>query len=350
MTRLLLVCLLAVVGTCAASSAATENPSRRAPGMPVDVTRQFEGAAPLTTKKLPDFRMRDACVLVDEKEQRYVIVAAGRGNTVRAYTSTDLVHWEGPHIVFEADATTWKDAEIRGIWAPELHAYRGKYYLFLTFNTSTQHSEQWRNWLPRVKRASSILVADSPLGPFETFSDKPTLPEDMMTLDGTLWVEDGVPWMIYCHEWVQIVVGTMAKIRLADDLSATVGEPTRLFFANDAPWAKRNDEYGSYVTDGPWLHRSKSGKLLMLWSGFGEGGYTVAVAESRSGTLAGPWVQQPEPVFTEHGGHPMLFRRFDGQLMMSLHMPNRPPEERIQFFEMEDTGDTVRVLRKFPEG
>ena len=50
----------------------------------------------------------------------------------------------------------------------------------------------------------------------------------------------------------------------------------------------------------------------------------------------------------DHGGHPMMFRRFDGQLMMSLHVPNEPPNERIQLFEMEDTGDTVRILRKFP--
>lgn len=319
-----------------------------APPTAVDVTREFEGAASLAVRKLPDLRMRDACVFVDERTRRYVIVSAGRGASVRAYTSEDLVHWEGPHILFTADATTWRGADVRGIWAPELHAHGGKYYLFLTFDTSTPLAEQWRGWLPRVKRASSVLVADSPLGPFRPFSDRPTLPEDMMTLDGTLWVEDGVPWMVFCHEWVQIVVGTVAKVRLTDDLSATVGEPARLFFGNDAPWAKRNEQYGCYVTDGPWLHRSRTGKLLMLWSGFGAGGYTVAVAESASGKLAGPWTQQPEPVFTGHGGHPMLFRRFDGQLMMALHAPNRPPDERVRLFEMEDTGDTVRIQGPFP--
>jgi hypothetical protein len=28
-----------------------------------------------------------------------------------------------------------------------------------------------------------------------------------MALDGTLWVEDGVPYMIFCHEWIQITDG-----------------------------------------------------------------------------------------------------------------------------------------------
>jgi hypothetical protein len=77
-----------------------------------------------------------------------------------------------------------------------------KYYLFLTFDSATKFPEQWRNWLPRMRRGSQILVGASPLGPFAPFASRPTLPEDMMTLDGTLWVEDGVPYMVYCHEWV----------------------------------------------------------------------------------------------------------------------------------------------------
>src|SRR5208283_5178235 len=67
--------------------------------------------------------------------------------------------------------------------------------------------------------STSVASPPGPRIPWE-------LPEDMMTLDGTFWVEDGVPYMVYCHEWVQIVNGTVEMIRLADDLSGTVGEPT----------------------------------------------------------------------------------------------------------------------------
>jgi hypothetical protein len=42
----------------------------------------------------------------------------------------------------------------------------------------------------------------------------------MMTLDGTLWVEDELPYMVFCHEWVQIKDGTVESVRLKDDLSA----------------------------------------------------------------------------------------------------------------------------------
>jgi hypothetical protein len=56
--------------------------------------------------------------------------------------------------------------------------------------------------------------------------------------------------------------------------------------------------------------------------------------------------KQAEPVYGangEDGGHAMLFKRLDGQLMMILHSPNVVPKERAVLLEMEDLGDTLRV-------
>lgn len=305
---------------------------------------------------LADVRMRDICILADEKTKTYYAISSGRvpskkgfGNSaVQAYASKDLVKWEGPITIFQTPVDLWGNVNIVGIWAPEIHFYKGKYYLFLTFDTDSKFAEQWRDWLPRVKRGSQILVGDSPLGPFKPFQDRSTLPVDMMTLDGTLWVEDGVPYMVFAHEWVQIKDGTIEMVRLKDDLSETVGEPRRLFNGSDAPWARKSPQYGCYVTDGPYLYRSKSGKLFMLWSSGGATGYTTGVAISDSGKVAGPWRHQKDPIFTADGGHPMLFKRFDGQLMMVLHQPNKGGQERAKLFEMEDTGETLRIKSPFP--
>ncbi|HUL52918.1 MAG TPA: glycoside hydrolase family 43 protein [Opitutaceae bacterium] len=306
------------------------------------------GAQPAAaTVRLADVRMRDACILPVAATKTYYLVASAFGAAVRAYTSKDLVTWEGPQIIFQAPNGFWGGAHIRSIWAPELHAYVGKYYLFLTFDTADKFPEQWRNWLPRVTRGSQVLWADAPLGPYHAFADHATLPADMMTLDGTLWVEDGLPYMVFCHEWVQIVDGTVEMIRLTDDLSATMGEPTRLFFGSDAPWSKQSQQYGCWVTDGPYLYRSTSGKLFMIWSSGGATGYACGVAVSESGKLAGPWVQRPEPLFANDGGHGMIFRTFEGKLMLALHQPNVAPKERIHLFELEDTGDTLRIAREF---
>jgi arabinan endo-1,5-alpha-L-arabinosidase len=309
-------------------------------------TNTLPAAEPLHPVRLSDVRLRDCCVWPDTNTHTYYLVSATnrRGPNGRpaviVYTSKDLDTWEGPRVVFEVADDFWAQ---RGIWAPELHAYRGKFYLFLTFDTDDRFPEQWRDWLPRVKRGSQVLAGDSPLGPFKPFANYSTLPVDMMTLDGTLWVEDGVPYMVFSHEWVQITDGRMEYIQLKDDLADTVGEPKRMFQASDAPWSRKSEQYGCHVTDGPYLYRTKSGKLLMVWSGFGKGGYIVGVAVSKSGKLAGPWEQQAQTLFSEDGGHPMLFHRFDGQLMLMLHQPNQAPNERARLLEVEDLGDTLRL-------
>lgn len=169
-----------------------------------------------------------------------------------------------------------------------------------------------------------------------------------MTLDGTLWVEDGVPYMVFCHEWLQVKDGTIELIRLKDDLSDVVGESRTLFHGSDGPWVVGPKEYpGAYVTDGPFLYQTKTGKLLMLWSSGGAQGYTTGIAVSQTGKIKGPWTQVREPLFKADGGHAMIFKRFDGTLMLVLHQPNRGLLERARLFESEDTGDSIRIKNAY---
>jgi arabinan endo-1,5-alpha-L-arabinosidase len=300
---------------------------------------------PPGTYKLADVRMRDVCIRPDPATKTYYMIGPAF-RVVRMYASKDLVTWEGPKVIYQAPDDVWGDIPIIGIWAPEMHIYKGKYYLFLTFDTRHQLAEQWRNWRPRVTRGSTILVSDSPMGPFKSFQNHSTPPSDMMTLDGTLWVEHGVPYMVYSHEWVQITNGAMEYIPLKEDLSEAAGEPKAMFHASQAPWIKMGNDGGNYVTDGPYLYQSKSGKLFMIWSGFSDGGYTTGIAISDSGKLAGPWKQQDQPLYDKDGGHGMLFTTFDGKLIMVLHSPNNR-DARPRIFEMEDTGETLRNVREF---
>jgi len=294
---------------------------------------------------LSEIYMRDVCILPDAATRTYYMVGPGR-NSVRVYTSKDLKTWQGPTTVFRTPEDIWGDIRVVSIWAPEMHKYKDKYYLFLTFDTRNPFPEQWRDWLPRVTRGSQVLASDSPLGPFKPFQNRSTLPPDMMTLDGTLWVEDGVPYMVFCHEWVQIKDGTVEYIQLKDDLSETIGEPKRLFNGSNDKWSRKSDEYGCHVTDGPYLYTSKSGKLFMIWTSGGYKGYTLGIAISDSGKLAGPWKQQDEPVYEKDGGHGMLFTTFDGKLMMVLHSPNNP-QAQPHIFELEDTGQTLKIVSEF---
>ena len=108
------------------------------------------------------------------------------------------------------------------IWAPEVHCYRGKYYLFATINSDIVWKKEQKGWPPYIWRGTQIFRSNSPEGPFVPFSGDRHTPADEMALDGTLWVEDGIPYMIYCHEWVQIADGSIKLVELSSDLSGLI--------------------------------------------------------------------------------------------------------------------------------
>lgn len=314
-----------------------------------------------------DLSVHDPAILADATTQTYYIYANysprrtwdltqlrsphGRAG-VKAWKSKDLILWEGPELVFEVPEDFWAD-KLDAPWAPEVHAWRGKYYLFVTFNDWETTLETRPGRPPITRRASQILVGDSPLGPFKPFRNAPHTPPGEMTLDGTFYVDEkGDPWMVYCHEWVQITDGAFKAIRLTPDLSATVGEPILLFHASASRWTKRETNYRNagktpgVVSDGPWMHRTKNGTLQLLWASWSKDrDYATAIATSESGTLAGPWKQTAEPLLQDDRGHGALFRDFTGRLHLIVHRYFRQPATRVQIYSLDETdsGFSIRA-------
>ena len=131
---------------------------------------------------------------------------------------------------------------------------------------------------------------------------------------------------------------------LSHDLTTAIGEPVVLFHASAPRWVRPVRAKTEFVTDGPFLYRTGTGELLMLWSSFGDKGYAETAARSASGKLSGPWIQEEEPLMPENGGHGMLFRTFDGKLNLVLHAPNAPNgAERAHYFPVEDCGDHLTL-------
>lgn len=135
-------------------------------------------------------------------------------------------------------------------------------------------------------------------------------------------------------------------MQIKEDLSETVGPQVKLFHASEVSWRRTGKEFGNNVTDGCFLYKGKTDKLYMVWTSGGSTGYTQGIAISESGKLAGPWKQQDEPLYNQDGGHGMVFKTFDGKIMMVLHSPNNR-DSRPRIFEMEDTGETLRVTKEF---
>ena len=365
----ILLVLATFAGGAAIVSASTPIPpvapsavtaSQPAASQPATLPARGRGRGPgATTGPAPlnQLAIRDVCILPDPVTKTYYMVGpSGRG--VREYSSKDLITWTGPTQIYAAPADVWGAVRINSIWAPEIHKYKDKYYLFFTFDTAsplpatadTSHKPAGSS-RPLVIRGSTTAVSNSITGPFKVLQDHAIPPTDMMTLDGTFWAEDNQPYMIFSHEWVQCTVGEMWAVKLKEDLSTALDKPFLLFKSSEAAWAKVQQEGGT-VTDGPYLRKGKTGKLYMVWSSFDDRPaghrYQVGISISDSGKLAGPWKHQAAALLPDiDAGHSMLFETFDGKLMMLLHSPgNGNTHPRI--FEMEDTGETLKVVREFP--
>jgi len=254
------------------------------------------------------------------KEEAYSCYPA---TGLQCYESVTLQGpWIGPRYAFLPSRDFWSKTQY---WAPEVTKYGSSYYLTASFGCAPK------------SRACQILRSSSPEGPYEAFAP-PITPSRWICLDGHLYFGETDPIIVFCREWVEVTDGEMYYARLSSDLSGFVGEPIKMFSASEAPWtvpisaSKKN-----YVTDGPFLWRSRASKdLLMLWSSFSSCGYSVGVSRSVSGSIDGPWTHDLEPIFKEDGGHCMLFRPlakcepiWDGlgpaPLIMSLHRPNHNP-------------------------
>jgi len=310
---------------------------------------------------LPQMPLHDPFILVYAPTKTYYLYTSNvaamthvQRTGAMVYASKDLKHWSAPKVVFTVPEVFWAED---GGWAPEVHQWKGKFYLLTTLHNQKKPLavEGRPVGHPTYMRGTIIAVSDSPEGPFVPVSDGPIPPANFMTLDGTLYVDRaGKPWMVYAHEWLQVTDGTMEAVPLKEDLTGASGPPISLFKASDAPWidaqAVPTAKGSVYVTDGPELFRTKDGHLLMLWSSYehlsdGVPGshYVQTVARSVSGELKGPWVQLA-PLVKQDSGHGMLFRTFDGQLMMVLHRPFKGARGKL--YEMRDAGDHLEVVKE----
>ena len=280
--------------------------------------------------KTADIHVRDPFVL--PHQGKYYLYGTRGAHTwdrehsgFDVYVGTDLENWEAPRSVFEYFDGFYGQYNF---WAPEVHIRQGRFYLFASFKSDT------------MRRGTAILSADSPTGPFVPLSEGPVTPKDWECLDGTFYADQqGKPWIVFCHEWVQTGDGEVCAMPLTDDLKKPAGKPVVLFKASACPYAASvrpvNGQPG-LVTDGPFLHRTGAGKLECLWATCTAGGYMQCAALSDNGEIDGQFTQLA-PLFDKDGGHGMVFEGLNGKTYLTLHSPNQTPFERPKFIEMQES-------------
>lgn len=308
---------------------------------------------PMVRENVPldSIRLSDPFIFPDTDSKTYYMTGTGG----MLWKSKDLALWSGPYKPYVVDPDSWMGPRPM-VWAAEIHKYNGKYYFFATFtNLEVNIDTVEYNVIPR--RACHVLVSDKPEGPYVSINKNTCyLPADKPTLDATLWIDnDSLPYMVYCHEWLQNRNGTVEKIRLKDDFSNTIGEPTIMFRANESPWSRETTEDGkikpNMVTDGPFLFKTTNGRLGIIWTSWIGDVYTQGVAYSLSSTLDGPWIQEPDPITPPNFGHGMIFNTFDGRTLMAVHSHLRVGQERViripHLFTVSLKGNNMKVLQEY---
>ncbi|MEM9963918.1 MAG: glycoside hydrolase family 43 protein [Asticcacaulis sp.] len=331
------LCLMSAL----ALTACADKPATSAPALSA---KAFEA-----TLTLPDMPLHDPFIVADKQSQTYYLftsniarVSGTESVGVMAYKSRDLKHWSKAELVFKLPEGIWADG---GGWAPEVHEWQGKYYLFVTaHNEATPNGKSPHTGRDLYRRSTILAASDTLDGPFTVVRDaEPVVPKDILSLDGTLFRDpEGKPWMVYAHEWIQTRDGEMAALPLNDDLTAK-GPSVSLFKGSDSEWTAPQQDVKAYVTDGPQLRRTQDGSLIMIWSSWGKDGYFQTQARSKTGDLKGPWEQLPM-LLGKGSGHGMLFDTFDGQPMLIVHRPFG--NARGKLYEVDDTGDRIVITRQ----
>ncbi len=283
--------------------------------------------------KLCEIHLRDPFILLDDGKYH---LYGSRGNEccgkctgLDVYVSDDLENWSDAYECFTPPKDFWSNMHF---WAPEVHKYKGKYYMFVGFKSNNRC------------RGTQILVAHSPLGPFVVYSDGPVTPNDWECLDGTLYVDkNATPYIVFCHEWTQVKDGEICALRMTHDLKQCIGKPIELFKASSFDGVSSVKGFGSYVTDGPFMYIAEDGQLLMIWSSLSNNQYCEIISSSDNGEITGKWSHKKALLFEEDGGHGMLFKLRDGNLCFVMHTPNSSPNERPCVFRMTEENGTIKI-------
>jgi hypothetical protein len=310
------------------------------------VIRQQRPNLEVRTVSLDEISMSDPYVYADRNTNTYYLTGTGGW----LYKSKDLKIWTGPYSIIDL-VGTWMDGLF--VAAAEIHHVGDKYYYAGTWSDRGTLIEAAPRRYNVPRNQTQLLIADSPDGPYKPLvKDREFClgPEDWDIIDGTIYEENGIAYLVFVHEWTQLIDGTMDFMPLSGNLTHRTAEPTTIFRASEASWSKEMNSIGEatfglkmpgWVTDGPQMFRTKTGKLGMLWSTWGTHRYLQGVAYSESGSIKGPWIQAAEPLKDDNSGHGMIFTTFEGKRLLIIHHAEDKGPRKPQLYEVDDSGDKL---------
>lgn len=201
------------------------------------------------------------------------------------------------------------DRYVQDDWAPDLIKYNEKYYITGTVGLNDYTNSYNKTYY----RTIVIFEADSPLGEYKLISKKNTAKETAPlaknkngrvtpkygselggittagwdSIDSTIYVENGTPYLLWSDEWTNYSgngnKGNYYYAKLTDDLSMLAETPKLMFTPSSFVSAHK-------TTDSVWLHKTKAGDLLAIYTSFdNDDNYCVHYARSSNDSVSGSW-------------------------------------------------------------
>jgi arabinoxylan arabinofuranohydrolase len=209
----------------------------------------------------------------------------------KCYSSTDMVNWTDHGVVASLKNFTWC-SKANGAWAPQCIERNGKFYLYVPI-----HGE-----------GISVLVSDSPTGPFTDPLGKRLIDSDHLwqDIDPTVFIDTNGQAYLYWGNpklWYVKLNSDMISYdrNIGQNGIVSVDMTTESFGSKERPDGKPGTTY----TEGPWFYKHNN-LYYMIYAAAGIPEY---IAYSTAPTAEGPWTYRgfimeraPHLAFTNHSG------------------------------------------------
>lgn len=227
----------------------------------------------------------------------YYAYGTANPNGIEVYTSDDLLTWKQPK-----EKLALKKGDVWGekwFWAPEVHYYKGKFYMFYS-----------------AEEHICVATADHPLGPFTQEVKEPMIANEKC-IDNSLFVENGKPYMIYD--------------RFNDGLNIWIAElePNllKIIPGTEKPCihvSQKWEEVWPRVNEGAFIIKHKK-KFYMTYSGNSYESPFYGIGFAVADQLIGPWTKyEKNPIFQKPSGlvgvgHSAMFKDKKGDWRIVFH-------------------------------
>lgn len=247
--------------------------------------------------QVADIRVHDP-VMIKEGDT-YYLFCTGWG--VSVFSSKDMVNWKEEAPVF-SKAPEWTETVVPGfrghIWAPDIHRYDGKYYLYYSVSAF-------------AKNTSAIGVATNvtldPKHPDFQWEDQGIVVQSVPNRD--LWNaidpniitdEEGYPWMSFGSFWEGLKLVKLIPNRTAiaqPEEWYTIAKRARTDFLDD-------ENPGDAALEAPFIFKKDTMYYLFVsWDYCCRGAEsTYKVVVGRSEKLTGPYLDKDGTSMAKGGG------------------------------------------------